>query len=108
MLANGTYIESNVTDIKPTQKADVAVRAKVMPQILMSSCLSQRQVQNLITKDLHHKRELPLHVAVGLTIHHCIRSSRLVQLFHELGFSIQYNRALRLETQIAASVLHKM
>ena len=48
--------KTEITNTKPRQKADVSDRAKVMSQTLMSSCLSQRQVQNLVTKDLHHKR----------------------------------------------------
>ena len=79
-----------------------------MSQILMSNCLSRRQVENKQSTQFYHTREVPLQVAIGLTIHGSTRSQFLVNLVHSIGCSIDYSRVLKLETQIAASVLKRI
>lgn len=74
--------------------------ASHMSQILISSCLSQRQVQNKIAYHFHRKCNLPL-----LTLHGLMRRQWLIQFVHGLGCSTDYEQVLWLEMQIALNVL---
>lgn len=47
-------------------------------------------------------------MAVGIAIHHATRSKKIIDLLHAIGFSVDYNRIIRIETQLANSVLQKM
>ena len=47
-------------------------------------------------------------LAVGLAIHQAIRSKEIVNLLHGFGMPIEYNRLLRVETQVEAHVLQCM
>lgn len=87
---------------------EVERRSRHMSQIMMSNCLSRRQVENKLSTQFYHTRELPLQVAMGLTIHGSTRSQFLVNLVHSIGCSIDYRHVLKLETQIAASVLKRI
>lgn len=100
--------ETEVMEESGRKNLDVDMRANVLSQTVMSSCLTTRQVKNKVSQEFHHARELPLQVAVGLTVHRSTRSKRLVQLLHGFGISVEYNRLLRLETQIASSVLRSI
>ena len=83
-------------------------KSEVLSQMLMSSCLTERQLKNISSIQFHNMRETPLQVAVGLTLHGSTRNKKVVEMFHGLGCSIDYPRVLRLETQIASSVLDKI
>ena len=74
----------------------------------MASCYTDRQVKNRTSSNLYNVRETPLTVGVGLTVHGSTRSKKMVEMFHGLGCSIDYPRVLRLETQIASSVIENM
>ena len=45
---------------------------------------------------------------MGLAIHQAIRSKEVVNLLHGFGMPIEYNRLLRVETQVEAHVLQCM
>ena len=49
----------------------------------------------------------PQQLAVGLAIHQSIRSKEMVNMLHGFGMSVEYNRLLRVESQIEASVLKR-
>ncbi|CAH0387719.1 unnamed protein product [Bemisia tabaci] len=71
----------------------------------MTSCLSKRQASTKNAAYFRNSRETPLNVGVGLTLHSSTRNKQLVELLHKFGMPIDYPRVLRLETQIATSVL---
>ena len=87
---------------------DMEKTSEVLSQMLMSSILTERQLKNISSTQFHNVRETPLQVAVGLTLHGSTRNKRIIEMFHGLGYSIDYPRVLRLETQIASSVLEKI
>lgn len=64
-----------------------------------------RQASTKNAAYFRNSRETPLNVGVGLTLHSSTRNKQLVELLHKLGIPIDYSRVLRLETQIATSVL---
>ena len=51
---------------------------------------------------------MPQQLAVGLAFHQATRSKELVFMLNGFGMSVEYNRLLRVEAQIEASVLQKM
>ena len=51
---------------------------------------------------------MPLQLAVGIVIHQAVRSKLLVNMLQGFGLSVEYNRLLRVEAQIEASVLKRM
>ena len=71
----------------------------------MYECLTDRQARSTVT---HHTRNLPLQVAVGLTIHGKTCSKFLVDLVQNLGCSIEYSKVLRTETAMANAVSRQM
>ena len=52
--------------------------------------------------------EMPQQLAIGLAVHQAVRSKELISLIHGFGMSVDYNRVLRVETQIEASVLKRI
>ena len=51
---------------------------------------------------------MPQQLAVGLAIHQSTRSKELVNMMRGFGIPVEYNRLLRVESQIEASVLKRM
>ena len=51
---------------------------------------------------------MPLQSAVGIAVHQAVRSKRLITMLHGFGMSVDYNRILRVEAQIEASILKRM
>jgi len=51
---------------------------------------------------------MPQQLAEGLAIHQSIQSKGLVNMLHGFGMSVEYNRLLRVESQLEASVLKPM
>lgn len=86
----------------------VTSRALKLSQMLMYEILSPRQASNTTSNNIRHTRELPLQVAVGLTMHAATRSKFIIKFLHSIGASIEYAKILRLETQIAMEVVKRM
>ena len=51
---------------------------------------------------------MPQQLAVGLAVHQLIRSKGTVNLLHGFGMSVDYNRLLRVESQIEKNVLQRI
>ena len=51
---------------------------------------------------------MPQQLAIGLAVQQAVRSKELISLLHGFGMSVDYNRVLRVETQIEASVLKRL
>ena len=54
-----------------------------------------------------HHNENPLVVGIGLKVHQATRSKTEVNILHKFGYSINYERVLRIETQLAHAVLKR-
>ena len=74
----------------------------------MSMFLSKRQARNTKTQTLRLNHEMPQQVAIGLTIHQATRSKKIDNILHGFGISVEYNRILRSEIQMATSVFERM
>ena len=77
-------------------------------QSTVSACLTKRQIENKKSEIIKSSREKPLQLAVGIAIHQAVRSKLLVNMLQGFGLSVEYNRLLRVEAQIEASVLKGM
>lgn len=75
--------------------------------MFMFEMLSPRQASNVSAMTSRHTRQLPLQVAVGLTMHTSTRSKFIIEMLHRIGVSIDYSKVLRLETEIAAEVISR-
>ena len=53
-------------------------------------------------------REMPQQLAVGLAINQSFRSKELVNRLYGFGMTVEYNRLLRVESQIESAVINRM
>lgn len=87
---------------------EVYNRAMALSQTTVSMCLTERQVKNKKSDVVRSSSEMPLQLAVGIAVHQAVRSKQLINMLHGFGMSVDYNRILRVEAQIEASVLKRM
>ena len=87
---------------------EVYNRAMALSQTTVSMCLTERQVKNKKSDVVRSSSEMPLQLAVGIAVHQAVRSKQLITMLHGFGMSVDYNRILRVEAQIEASVLKRM
>ena len=87
---------------------DVKKRAISLSQTTISMCLTERQSNNKKAEALRQSREMPQQLAVGLAVRQATRSKNLVNMLHGFGMSVEYNRVMRVESQIEATVLQRM
>ena len=87
---------------------EVYNRAMALSQTTVSLCLTERQVKNKKSDVVRSSSEMPLQLAVGIAVHQAVRSKQLINMLHGFGMSVDYNRILRVEAQIEASVLKRM
>jgi len=90
------------------KSAQVNRHATSLAQSTVSSWLSDRQVSNRKSKAHRQTREMPQQLAVGLAIRQASRSKRIVNMLHDFGVTVRYERLLRVETQLANAVTEKM
>ena len=82
-------------------------RAVTLSQNTVALTLSDRQIRNK-SEIVRATREMSQQLAIGLAIHHVIRSKEIVNFLHGFGMSAEYNRILRAEAQIEKNVLRRM
>ena len=87
---------------------EVYNRAMALSQTTVSMCLTERQVKNKKSDVVRSSLEMPLQLAVGIAVHQAVRNKQLITMLHGFGMSVDYNRILRVEAQIEASVLKRM
>lgn len=88
--------------------AEVHKRAMQLAQSTVSMCLSERQVKNKKSEVIYSTREMPQQLAVSLAIHQAIRSKEIITLLHGFGMAVEYNRLLRVESDIEKAVLARV
>ena len=102
-------IQGPKTDrLRKVKTEDVKKRAVSLCQTAISLCLTERQISNKKSETLRLSREMPQQLAVGLAVHQLTRSKELVNMLHGFGMSVEYNRVMRVEAQIEATVLERM
>ena len=87
---------------------EVFNRAMALSQTTVSFCLTERQVKNKKSDVVRSSSEMPWQLAVGIAEHQAVRNKQLITMLHGFGISVDYNRILRVEAQIEASVLKRM
>ena len=98
----------NATLSVQEKNTEVHERAMHLAQTTISMCLTERQVNNKKSQTIQSTREMAEQVAVGLTVHQAIRSKGIVNMLHGFRVSVEYNRLLRVESQIEVHVLQHM
>lgn len=101
-------IGPNPTLSTEEKNQEVHKRSMALVQSTVSACLTKRQIENKKSEIIKSSREMPLQLAVGIAIHQAVRSKLLVNMLQGFGLSVEYNRLLRVEAQIEASVLKRM
>ena len=101
-------IGPNPTLSTEEKNQEVHKRSMALVQSTVSACLTKRQIENKKSEIIKSSREMPLQLAVGIAIHQAVRSKLLVNMLQGFGLSVEYNRLLRVEAQIEASVLKMM
>ena len=82
--------------------------ATTLAQSTITMSLSQSQVSNRKAKTIRCTREMPHQVAIALSVHNATRSKKIINVLHDFGVSIEYNRLLRIESQIADAILSRL
>ena len=97
-------------DVLSSEKktAKVNKHAMSLAQTTVSMCLTKRQVSNQQTKGQKTQRGMPQQLAVGLAVRQAYRDKKVVNLLHGFGLSVDYQRLLRLEAQLASAVIERM
>ncbi|KAK3741259.1 hypothetical protein QZH41_019956, partial [Actinostola sp. cb2023] len=67
-----------------------------------------RQVKHKKSETTRMTAEMPQQLAIGLAVHQAVCSKELISLLHGFGMSVDYNRVLRVESQIESNVLQRM
>ena len=102
-------IQGPKTDrLQKVKTEDVKKRAVSLCQTAISLCLTERHISNKKSETLHLSREMPQQLAVGLAVHQLTQSKELVNMLHGFGMSVEYNRVMRVEAQVEATVLERM
>lgn len=99
MLIAGTLVdETPVTIIK---------NVNTLSQLTISMVKTNRSIAESANV-VYNSKVVPLQVAIGLTVHQFSRSRKVIDLLYSYGLSIEYGKVLRLETQLAESVIQNM
>ena len=88
--------------------SEVHKRAMSLTQSTVAMCLSDRQMKHKKSETTRMTAEMPQQLAIGLAVHQAVRSKELISLLHRFGMSVDYNRVLRVESQIESNVLQRM
>lgn len=93
-----------------TEKKDCEVNQHAMSlaQSTVFMFESKEQVRNKNSKTLRTTREMPRQLGIAIAVRQAFRSKKLVNMLHDFGLCVNYDRVLRLETQIATTVLERM
>ena len=84
--------------------AQINQSAKTLAQRTITMSLSQSQVSNRKAQTIRCTHEMPQQVAISLSVHKVTRSKKIINVLHDFGVSIEYNRLLRIESQIADAI----
>lgn len=83
-----------------------------LSQNAMYACLTSKQVHiksDSTNAPLRRKREIPQHLGIGIAIYQSFhRSKNIIDMLHGFSMAVDYKRILRLENQIANTVITSM
>ena len=103
-------LEGPATSIEPETMRSATIHRDVLTisQNIMYGYKSKRQVMYKPKEPdapFRHRLEWPQQLAVAIAVHQSTRSKKLLDFLHGFGLSVDYSRILRLETQLANSVI---
>lgn len=99
----------NTLDTKCKKAIEVNKSVSVISQITMNSLKTQRQMNHSSNNaSFRQMIETPFTVGLGLHVHKTTRSKALVNMLSEFNLSISYEKVMKLENLIAASVVVDM
>lgn len=87
---------------------EVQKRAMHLAKSTVAMCLTDRQVKKKNFQATYSTREMPQQLAVSIAIHQAIRSKEIINLLHGFGMAVEYNRLLRIESEIEKAVIKRM
>jgi len=88
------------------REQSVQLLTKTIAQSIMFAYKSDRQASyKQASSGFRYQNENPQVVGLGLKVHQATRSKAEVDMLHRFGYSVSYERVLRIETQLAAAVL---
>ncbi|XP_048583519.1 uncharacterized protein LOC5522137 [Nematostella vectensis] len=87
---------------------EINKRAMSLTESTVAMFLPDRQVRHKKAETTRMRSEMPHQLAIGLAIHQAVRSKELINLLHGFGLAVDYNRVLRVESQIESNVLQRM
>ena len=99
MVEHGADIKSQLCN--GASKSDLA-----MAQLLQYNC-SGRYKEGTSTHRHSKKRETPLAVYIGLSVYSKTRKRQLIELLHDNGMCISYDRVLEITSQLGEAVVHQ-
>jgi hypothetical protein len=98
---------SLASDMSEGKRAAVDKHAKSLAQSTVYYHLSDRQTRH--TSDVvRYHNEMPQQLGIGVAVRQAIRDKQIINILHGFGVSVAYERLLKLETQIANTVLQNM
>lgn len=99
MVEHGADIKSQLRN--EASKSDLA-----MAQLLQYNC-SGRCKKGTLTHRHSKKRETTLAVFIGLSVYSKTRKRQLIELLHDNGMCISYDRVLEITSQLGEAVVHQ-
>lgn len=81
---------------------------RALAEFTITKCLSDYQMSRKATKLPTPTREMPNQLAVGIAMRQAFRSKKMIDLLSRFGMTVDYERLLRLETQVATSAQKKV
>lgn len=98
MILNGPNIEAQACSSTTGQSA------LTISQLLQYNTYIHRRDGDIKRERRNKSRETPLPIYVGLTVHAKTRSRELVEILHDLGMCISYDRVLAISTHLGNEV----
>ena len=90
------------------KSSEVHKCAMSLTQSTVAMCLSDRQVKHKKSESTRMTAEMPQQLAIGLAAHQPVRSKEFISLLHGFGMSGDYNRVLRVESQIKSNAFNEL
>ena len=101
MVLNGPNIEAQA------QSSTTGQSALTISQLLQYNTYIRRRDGDIKRERRNKSRETPLPIYVGMTVHAKTRSRELVEILHDLGMSISYDRVLAISTDLGNDVCRR-
>lgn len=93
-------------DIKSQLRFGATITDLAMAQLLQYNCFAKYK-EGAITQRHSRDRETPLPVYIGMSVHAKTRKRHLVEMLHDHGLSIPYDRVLDISAQLGDAVVSR-